>query len=84
MRINVPSTSTMMDTSHAWFVYAGKIKVRYFLNTPRNLHLGRKFRYWLNKVQGLNLRRIQKYRKTFHLETWLELNIINWKYQNEI
>ena len=35
MRINVPSTSTMMDTSRAWFVYAGKIKVRYFLNRPR-------------------------------------------------
>jgi hypothetical protein len=25
----------MIDTSHAWFVYAGKIKVRYFLNRPR-------------------------------------------------
>jgi len=25
----------MMDTSRAWFVYAGKIKVRYFLNRPR-------------------------------------------------
>ena len=35
MRINVPSTSTMMDTSRAWFVYAGKIKVQYFLNRPR-------------------------------------------------
>ena len=34
MRINVPSTSTMMDTSCAWFVYAGKIKVRYLLNCP--------------------------------------------------
>ena len=27
----------MMDTSRAWFVYAGKIKVRYFLNRPRIL-----------------------------------------------
>ena len=24
----------MVDTSRAWFVYAGKIKVRYFLNRP--------------------------------------------------
>ena len=35
MHINVPSTSTMMDTSRAWFVYAGKIKVRYFFNRQR-------------------------------------------------
>ena len=39
MRTNVPSTSTMMDTSRAWFVYAGKIKVRYLLNSPCTLKL---------------------------------------------
>jgi len=29
----------MMDTSRAWFVYAGKIKVRYLLNSPRTFQL---------------------------------------------
>ena len=43
MRINVPSTSTMWDISRAWFVYAGKIKVRYFLNRPCMLQEDVKF-----------------------------------------
>jgi hypothetical protein len=33
--MNVPSTSPPKEASHASLVYAGKKKVRYFLNTPR-------------------------------------------------
>jgi len=50
MRINVPSTSTMMDTSRAWFVYAGKIKVRYFLNRPRMLESMKGMNNWNKQV----------------------------------
>jgi hypothetical protein len=38
MSINVPSTSTVKDTSCAWFVQVEKIKVQYFLNSPRIKH----------------------------------------------
>jgi hypothetical protein len=33
--MNVPSTSPLKGASRASVVYAGKNKVRYFLNTPR-------------------------------------------------
>jgi hypothetical protein len=35
LRMNVPSTSPPKGASRAPLVYAGKNKVRYFLNTPR-------------------------------------------------
>jgi hypothetical protein len=35
LRKNVPSTSPPKEASRASLVYAGKNKVRYFLNTPR-------------------------------------------------
>jgi hypothetical protein len=37
LRMNVPSTSLPKGASRASLVYAGKNKVRYFLNTPRIL-----------------------------------------------
>ena len=38
MHINIPSTSTVMNTSRAWFAYAGKIKIQYLLNRPHTHH----------------------------------------------
>jgi hypothetical protein len=36
MHMNVPYTTPLKDASQSSFVYAGKIKVRYFLNKIKN------------------------------------------------
>ena len=43
LHLNVPSTSPPMEISHTSLVYPGKIKVWYFLNTPRILQ---KLPFW--------------------------------------
>jgi len=39
----------MMNTSHAWFVYAGKIKVRYFLNRPCMINVQTRPECWASQ-----------------------------------
>jgi hypothetical protein len=52
LRMNVPSTSPPNGASRASLVYAGKKKVRYFLNTPRT-------QVWFSTVTEPSLYEIQ-------------------------
>jgi hypothetical protein len=53
--MNVPSTSPPKGASRALLVYAGKNKVRYFLNTPRTYkkraNQQRTWKHWWNNTE---------------------------------
>jgi hypothetical protein len=68
MHMNVPYTTQLKDASQSSFVYAGKIKVRYFLNNsghyPLSLETGSSCTYWAQLSR-------------FHLKTKTESSLRN-------